>query len=278
MIAPPRAPKFHPYAEVFPLIEGAPFDELVTDIGTHGLREKIWLYEGKILDGRNRFLACRQAKIVPTYRKYTGKDPLAFVVSVNIQRRHLTESQRAMAAARIATLRDGQRKPGAQICAAQPLSQAEAAESLNVGRRSVQHARKVIDEGSADLQAAVTQGDVSVSKAASVVDLPKGQQLAAAQAKPEPELPPEDWQPDADEEALTAQFERDYAASLDKILSADDKLAAAHAEIKRQSFEIAALKQSRDGYMNGRSAMLKLLKKVQAKNLRLERELEQLRP
>jgi transposase len=267
--------KFHPFSEIFPLIEGAALDELVADIKANGLREKIWLYDGKILDGRNRFFACQKAKIKPKYRKYSGSDPLAFVVSLNVQRRHLTESQRAMAAARIATMRDGQRKSAASIEAA-GISQGEAAESLGVGRSSVQRARKVVEAGSKALQQAVEKGEVSVSKAASVVDLPKSEQLAAATKKPESDTP-ERWEPDADEEALAEQFEKNYAASLDKIMGSDDKLAAAHAEIKRQAAEIAALTLSRDGYMNGRSEMMRLLKKVQSKNLRLEKELEQIR-
>lgn len=259
--------KFHPYSEVFPLIEGAPFDELVGDIKANGLREKIWLYDGKILDGRNRFLACRQAKVAPAYRKYAGKDPLAFVISLNIRRRHLNESQRAMAAARIATIHKG----GNQHSEGVPIG--TSSEMVNASERSTKRARKVIEEGSKALQQAVDAGDVSVSRASSVVDLPKSEQLAAATKKLEDETPPEKWEPDADDEALEAQYEKDYGASMDKVMAADDKLAAAHAEIKRQAAEIASLKLSRDGFMNGRTEALRLLKKVQSKNLRLEKEL-----
>ncbi len=261
---------FHRYADVFPLLEGAPFEELAEDIKAHGLREKIWLLDDKILDGRNRFLACRKVKIEPAYRKYTGKDPLSFVVSVNLQRRHLTESQRAMAAAKIATIRQGARTDLAQICAK---SQTDAAEQLNVSRRSVQHARKVIEAGSADLQAAVAQGEVAVSKAASVVDLPKRRQLAAATAVNLDER----WEPDANEIAAHATMERELAASVDKVMQADDKLAAAYAEIKRQAEEIAVLKLSRDGYMNGRQEVIKRYKQAQRQIERLEHEVDRLR-
>ena len=78
-----------------------------------------------------------------------------YVISLNLARRHLDESQRAMVAARLATLADGQTKGGAQICAA---SQPEAAARLTVSRRSVQHARVVLAQGIPALIAAVDQG------------------------------------------------------------------------------------------------------------------------
>ena len=235
--------KFHPYSEIFPLIEGDAFAEFVLDIKTNGLREKIWLYKGQILDGRNRFLACQKAKIKPQYRKYDGNDPLGFVVSLNVQRRHLSDAQRAMAAARITTMRQGERT---DLASRDAKSQTDAANELDVSRSSVQRAKKVIDEGSKALQRAVESGEVPLKKAAAVVNLPKSEQLAAATKKAEPEAPPDKWEPDADEEAMAEQFEKNYAASLDKIMGANDKLAAAHAEIKRQAAEIAQLTMSRD--------------------------------
>jgi hypothetical protein len=44
--------EFHPLANIFPLLEGADFEEQVEDIRVRGVRESIWLYQGKILDGR----------------------------------------------------------------------------------------------------------------------------------------------------------------------------------------------------------------------------------
>lgn len=54
---------FHPLADLFPLLEGPEFTALLDDIRTQGLREPIWLYQGQILDGRNRYRACRAAAI-----------------------------------------------------------------------------------------------------------------------------------------------------------------------------------------------------------------------
>ena len=49
--------EFHPLAGIFPLIEGKPYEDLMADILKHGVREPVWIYEGKILDGRNRYRA-----------------------------------------------------------------------------------------------------------------------------------------------------------------------------------------------------------------------------
>jgi hypothetical protein len=258
--------KFHPYSEIFPLIEGAAFDELAADIKANGLREKIWTYQDKILDGRNRFLACRKAKVDPTYRKYAGKDPLGFVISLNILRRHLNESQRAMASARISTILKG----GNQHSEGVPIG--TSSEMVNASERSTKRARKVIKEGSKALQQAVDNGDVSVSRAAAVVDLPKPKQLEAAKENP---VLDEKWEPDPDEQAAHASMEKEYDATIDRVMGSSDPLKKAHEEIKRLTALVGTLTSSRDQYMNGHGEVVRLLKKVQNKNLRLEKQLEQ---
>jgi len=77
--------EFRPIANVFPLIEGREFDELVADVREHGLHELIVLFEGKILDGRNRYRACFEAGADCPTVDYDGDAPVGFVVSLNLR-------------------------------------------------------------------------------------------------------------------------------------------------------------------------------------------------
>jgi ParB-like nuclease domain len=122
--------EFHPIADLFPLMEGAEFDELVSDIKANGLIEPVVMLDGMILDGRNRYRACIEAGTETTYRPFTGDDPLGYVISLNLRRRHLDESQRAMVAGKLANLRDGQRKSAPPIGEG-AVSQSDAAALLN---------------------------------------------------------------------------------------------------------------------------------------------------
>jgi ParB-like chromosome segregation protein Spo0J len=70
--------KAHPYADIFPLLEGEPFDNLVADIKANGLLQPITICENQILDGRNRLHACEAAEIEPRFVEYNGDDPLSF--------------------------------------------------------------------------------------------------------------------------------------------------------------------------------------------------------
>lgn len=167
--------KFHALSELFPLMQGREFDELVADVKANGLREPIWVYDNQILDGRNRWRACEAAGLAHRpMRTYEGKDPVGFVISLNLHRRHLNESQRGMVHGRIATLPKGSNQHTA-IAVSVP-TQEEAAALLNVSVDTGQRARKVIDRGTPELAAAVESGRVSVSAAADVAELPKEEQ------------------------------------------------------------------------------------------------------
>ena len=160
--------KFHPLANVLPLIEGAEFDRLVADIAKNGLLNAITIHHDMILDGRNRERACRAAGVEPAYAPFTGDDPAAFVLSQNLARRHLGPSERAMVAARMANLKWGQRadRVEGQICLS------TAAQLAGVSKRSVKSAKTVIERGTPELQEAVTSGRLAVHEAERAAKLP----------------------------------------------------------------------------------------------------------
>ena len=159
--------KCHAAAALFPLMGGDDFDRLVADIAENGQREPITVMpDGSILDGRNRQRACEYLGIQPITKWYEGDEPIGFVLSLNLHRRHLNESQRAMVAAKLATLRHGGDRKSDQAANLPLETQAKAALLLNVGERSVRAAAKVRAEGAPELVHAVERGAVSVSAAA----------------------------------------------------------------------------------------------------------------
>jgi len=177
MALPEFALAFHPLADFFPLMEDAAFEELVTDIKAHGVREPVVLYEGAILDGRNRYRASIQVGVACPTRTYDGDDPLEFAISLNLKRRHLNESQRAMVAAKLASMpahRPPSKEPPNDKSAnlpTFPMSQPAAATMLNVSERLLRLA-KVVQQGAApELVAAVEQGRLAVSVAANAAKL-----------------------------------------------------------------------------------------------------------
>ena len=99
--------QYHPFANIFPMLIESELKELAEDIRFNGLLNKITLYENKILDGRNRYEACKIANIKPEFIILKDIDPLQYVISNNLKRRHLNASQRALIAADLANMKSG---------------------------------------------------------------------------------------------------------------------------------------------------------------------------
>ena len=129
--------------------------------------------KGMILDGRCRYLGCKMAKGTPSSKIYIGDDPVAYVLSRNIRRRHLTEAQRAFVAARVANLEVGAN----QYSAGLPIGR--ASQLLAVSERSIARAKEVLRGGVPELVRAVESGAVSLFAGASISHTPQQQQLDA---------------------------------------------------------------------------------------------------
>lgn len=139
----------HPLADLFPLIQGNEFDELVSSIKAHGLREPITLINDVILDGRNRFRACQASGVEPRFEEFTGDDPYAFVADKNLHRRHLNPSQLGLIGAKMATLSIGNPKLKSSnvVTTTIGVSQEQAAQLLGVSRDTIVNAKLILAEG-----------------------------------------------------------------------------------------------------------------------------------
>jgi len=170
--------QFHEYANIFPMLGSEELEELRADIEQNGLVEPLVLYEEKILDGRNRATACAMLGIEPPTVEYTGNDPVAYVVSKNLKRRHLTASQRAMIADEVANMRQGERTDLEPSQKFGKVSQTDAAKQFHVSHTSVEQAHKVRTEAIPEVTEAVKAGKVPVSVAATLTEATPEQQRA----------------------------------------------------------------------------------------------------
>ena len=147
-----RQYRVHPAAAVFPIMSGREFDELVDDVRVNGLREPVVVRGDQLVDGRNRVRACAAAGVAPEVRELErGTDVASWVMSVNVHRRHLDASQRALLASRLSAL-SGE------------VTLSRAGELMGVSRASVARAAAV-EKGPEPLRAAARDGLVSVGDA-----------------------------------------------------------------------------------------------------------------
>lgn len=183
----------HPAAKIFPLMVASEFEAFADDIRDNGLLEKavLWKKGGQdwLIDGRNRLRACHEVGVKPAFTYFKGDDPFSYVVSQNLHRRQMSESQRAMVGARIKEMIEKENPPdkGGRPTSSEkpeanrpqvrkPQARDQAAQMVNVGGRSVQRAAKVIEHGHPKLQGAVDAGIVRVDLAAQIADKPQAEQ------------------------------------------------------------------------------------------------------
>lgn len=176
--------KTHPAADVFPMLVGEDLQALTDDIATNGLRHALvsWIDEDGaewLLDGRNRLAACQGAGVEPRWFTYDGDDPIGYVVSVNVKRRHLNAGQLAALALRVMPLYEAQvavnkggrptGKPGAdrpQVSESKraPRARDLAAKATGASGRGIARARRIIEKAP-DLMTAVEAGMVAIDAA-----------------------------------------------------------------------------------------------------------------
>lgn len=170
--------EFHEVANLFPLIEGQEFEELVKDIKENGLQQPIWTYQGKIIDGRNRYRACMRAGIEPRFQEWDGKGSLvAFSVSLNVKRRHLTPSQLSVIALSV------EKQLSVEAAERQNLGQKidqglsgrsahQAADMLGTNHEYVSTAKR-IEKSAPELLSHIAEGTLTIPDAKAIASLPQ---------------------------------------------------------------------------------------------------------
>jgi len=174
----------HPVAGKFPLLFGREYEELVEDIKDRGQLHPVVFHDNQLLDGRNRVRACNDLGIAPKQTEWSAPDGVTageWIVSTNLQRRHLTSQQRAMIAADPDILdileaeareRQGTRMDLDNIQAKMPegsQSRDEAAKTFQTSARYVQDAKKIRKQ-KPELVEPVINGTLSLKEAKKKVE------------------------------------------------------------------------------------------------------------
>lgn len=139
-------------------------------------------HDDTIVDGYNRYRICRKLGIgfkTKAMSFASRAEVVNWIVKNQIGRRNLNEAQRAMLAAHMVTTSHGGDRKTDQAANLQLETTAKAAEICKVSPRSVADAKKVIADGSPALKKAVQAGEVPISSAAAIVELPKAEQTKA---------------------------------------------------------------------------------------------------
>jgi ParB-like chromosome segregation protein Spo0J len=248
--------ELHPLCTLFPRMSGGEFSALVEDIRANGLRTPITLHDGLILDGGNRYRACIEAGIEPTFAKFDGHSIVGFVLSANLHRRHLSPGQAAAIVASAQDWAKAQTVGNPQWCNVAPLQTAADRSAESGASLRTQKAADKVAKADPELAKAVGHGEVSLPAAVAQVE---GKPQKTKQ--PKPKLLSEEesarliaenarLQEVAEELAKDAKDAVDDNASMAAIFESDDRLAAALQENEKLRAEIRILRERLNGKMN----------------------------
>lgn len=155
----------HPLSAAFPSMSDADFQALKDDIENNGQREPVIVLDGMVLDGWHRYRACVDLGIKATQFTYSEGDPVGFVLSHNLHRRHLSASQRAAAVVACNSWAPAHRTKKVEPSSTLSKTNAELAKTANVTPRTITDAKAAHKAGLTD---AVKQGAMTAKEAAAV--------------------------------------------------------------------------------------------------------------
>ena len=258
--------ELHPLCTLFPRMSGAEFEALKFDISTNGLNQPIVIHNGMILDGGNRYRACLDLGIEPLITAFDGSSVVAFVLSANLHRRHMSAGQQA------AIVASAQDWATAQVQGANRYTISKTGNVTGLETVASRQAQSGASDKTQRMADKVAKVDPELAKrvAHGEISLPKAHEQVSPKAAPTT-TPEDDGAPDAAEMASLAMAEQADREAIEKLLDSDDKLATAYAEIKRLNAELAQMRISRDGYMGKCNEAIALVKKRDRQIAAMER-------
>lgn len=254
--------KQHPLSAAFPAMSAEDLAALVSDIKANGQREPVMVHEGMVLDGWHRYQACIQLGIEP--QKFTfpaDKDPVAFVLSHNLHRRHLTPSQRAAAVVACSEWAPAHRpKKGGT---SSPLTTEKLAQAAHVSDKTIKDAKAAHKAGLTD---AVKAGALTVKEAAKVargkVQAPPVEKPATRTLNERPaDVPPLGGDELAEAQHTITELAQENEQLRDRLAvesliepeeaktQTADTIAELRERVRVLEIELDAVKASRDTYM-----------------------------
>lgn len=228
----------HPAADAFPWVTPEEIEALAADIRTNGLADEILrLPDTRIIDGRNRELACLVAGVKPRYvTEDLDEDRiLAVVISRNIHRRNLTVSQRAMIAAELVNMRPGDNQYKRCGNVATPQNLQNVGEKLDVSKRTVTSAVAVKNKAP-ELVEPIKAGKLDVHTAAKAADLPKKKREKIAAASDPKQAAKEELAKQEEEEPEEIDHGAEFVASVETLCRDMDSIAKRIKELSGQRF------------------------------------------
>lgn len=288
----------HELSAAFPAMPANELAALTEDVRVNGQREPGVVFEGKVLDGWHRYQACSAAGLRFAFGELPrDADPVAFVKSRNLHRRHMTDSQRAAAVVACSKWAPaGKPAPGAGLD-----TNAQMAKEADVSERTIRQAKVAHGAGLADV---VREGRISVKRAAEIATAsPKAAKKIAAggeipkivprrepaNTEAKPEVDPLDTareyakkqqavirklrkdvaERDATIESLNGQLQesrdnaRDLAESLEAHMKSGEGDAKVAKELKRLAEMVSTLESQRDQYMQKANETVKQVRALE---------------
>lgn len=246
--------ELHPLCTLFPRVTGAEFDALVSDIKANGLQNPIVLHDGMVLDGGNRYRACLEAGIEPSFNEYKGDSIVSFVLSANLHRRHLSPGQQAaiVSSAQDWAKAQGRGNPQLRNVAQLDTAKDRAAQS-GASHRTQQMADKVA-KADPELAKKVAHGEVTLPKAVEQISPKPKRELIPARVDFGSEQELKEAHHTIGELAQEVEQLRDKLAveqmdaSEEAKSEAAETIAGLRKQIKHMEVELDAMRLSRDAF------------------------------